>query len=370
MMSRLRIVSVVGARPNFMKVAPIISELRRFDDVESILVHTGQHYDVMMSEDFRRAFELPEPDHNLGVGSGTPSDQTARIMLALEPLLTELSPDCVVVVGDVNSTLAAALVAARLRIPLAHVEAGLRSFDDSMPEELNRRLTDAVSDFLFTTSRDADENLRREGVPAERIFFVGNVMIDTLLRYRAQAEALNVAGRYGFERGGYAVLTMHRPSNVDTEEDCTRMLDALDEVQARLPVLFPAHPRTVESLRRLGLETRARAMEGLQLLDPLGYLDFVSLMADARLVLTDSGGIQEETTILGVPCLTLRENTERPVTVEQGTNQIVGTDPSRIVAALDRLIALPVPNGRVPELWDGNAAARIVSTLHSELRSR
>lgn len=368
--ARPRIVGVVGARPNFMKIAPIMSELSADGDIDAILIHTGQHYDDAMSEDFRRSFRLRRPQYNLGVGSGTVTEQTANIMIRLEPVLAELTPDCVVVVGDVNSTLAAALVAARLRIPLAHVEAGLRSFDDSMPEELNRRVTDAVSDVLFTTSRDANANLQREGIDHERVFFVGNVMIDTLLRYRSAAEELRAPARYGVKPGGYALLTLHRPSNVDTSRDFERMLDAIQEIQMRLPVVFPAHPRTIESLRRFELEDRARRMDQLVLLDPLGYLEFVSLMSHARLVLTDSGGVQEETTILGVPCLTLRDNTERPVTVSEGTNELVGTDPERIVAALERLMQRPSDNGRVPELWDGKAAARIVSILRSKLARR
>jgi UDP-N-acetylglucosamine 2-epimerase (non-hydrolysing) len=367
---RLKIACVFGARPNFMKIAPIVSELRTRGEVEPVLIHTGQHYDVRMSDNFHRALDLPEPEHNLGVGSGTHTEQAARIMLALDPLLSELAPHCVVVVGDVNSTLAAALAAAQQRIPLAHVEAGLRSFDPSMPEELNRRLTDSMSDFLFTTSRDADANLLREGISPDRIFFVGNVMIDTLLRYRDQALALDMAGRLGVERDEYALVTLHRPSNVDHPDDLRRTIDTLDGLQRRLPVVFPAHPRTLKSLRRLGLEDRIRGMHSLVLHEPLGYVEFLSLLASARVVLTDSGGIQEETTILGVPCLTLRENTERPVTVEQGTNQVVGTDPERILAALDELLESRSRDGRVPELWDGRAAERIVAILCSELDRR
>ena len=363
----MRIANVVGARPNLMKIAPIMAEMRRFPDLEPVLIHTGQHYDDVMSDVFFRELGIPTPDHNLGVGSGTHTWQTAQVMLALEPLLVKLQPDCVLVVGDVNSTLAAALVAAKLCIPLAHVEAGLRSFDRTMPEEINRQLTDAVSDYLFTTSRDANENLRREGIPEHKVFFVGNVMIDTLLRHRSHAEKLQVPSRYGVAPSKYAVLTLHRPSNVDSPEALSGILDALEAIQARLPILFPAHPRTYKQLADFGLLQRLRAMPGVKLLEPLGYLEFLGLMAQARLVLTDSGGIQEETTILGVPCLTLRENTERPITVSQGTNEVVGTLPERIVGAAWRVLDGGSKKGRCPELWDGQAAERVVAILREKL---
>jgi len=360
----MKILHVVGARPNFMKIAPIMHAMacdpNRF---AQILVHTGQHYDDEMSQVFFDDLGLPQPDVYLGVGSGSHAEQTAKVMLAFEPVLKEQKPDLVLVVGDVNSTLACALVCAKMDVPVAHVEAGLRSFDRTMPEEINRVLTDQIADLLFTTERDADENLRREGVTEEKIHFVGNVMIDTLLRHKERALALDVLGEYGLQPQGYALLTLHRPSNVDVPEVLSGILDALAEIQARLPILFPAHPRTVRRVREFGFEARLAAMPYLRVTEPLGYLEFLNLMANARLVLTDSGGIQEETTILGVPCLTLRENTERPVTVTQGTNTVVGSDPQRIVAEALAILDGKGKAGRVPELWDGKAAERIVAIL-------
>ncbi|MBX6363103.1 MAG: UDP-N-acetylglucosamine 2-epimerase (non-hydrolyzing) [Gemmatimonadetes bacterium] len=361
----LKIMAVVGARPNMMKAAPLLRELARHADVETVLVHTGQHYDERMSEAFFRDLGLPAPDHYLGVGSGTHAAQTANVMLALEPIMIAERPDVLVVVGDVNSTLAAALVAAKLGVRIAHVEAGLRSFDRGMPEEINRVLTDAISDLLFTTERDAETNLLREGVPAERIHFVGNVMIDTLLRELPRARALGMPGRMGVAAREYAVLTLHRPSNVDDPAVLAQLLDAVDVVQSRVPVLFPVHPRTRQRLAEGSLADRLARMPALRLLEPLGYLEFLGLLADARLVLTDSGGIQEETTILGVPCLTLRENTERPVTVLEGTNEVVGTNADRIAAAAVRILDGGGKAGRRPELWDGHAAERIVAVLRT-----
>ena len=339
----------------------------RFDQV---LVHTGQHYDDKMSQVFFDDLHIPRPDVYLGVGSGRHAEQTAKVMLAFEPVVLEQKPDLVLVVGDVNSTLACALVATkasfgkfRTGIPVAHVEAGLRSFDRTMPEEINRVLTDQIADLLFTTERDANDNLLREGVPEEKIHFVGNVMIDTLLQHKERALALDIPGEYGLEPGQYALLTLHRPSNVDVPEVLSGILDALAEIQARLPIIFPAHPRTVKRIQEFGLEEKLAAMLDLRVTEPLGYLEFLNLMANARLVLTDSGGIQEETTILGVPCLTLRENTERPVTVTQGTNTIVGCDPKRIVTEASAILDGKGKVGHVPELWDGQAARRIVQTL-------
>ena len=348
-----------------MKIAPLMDVMVRTPGIEPILVHTGQHYDERMSDLFFRELGIPAPDHYLGVGSGTHARQTAQVMMRLEPLLEELRPDLVLVVGDVNSTLAAALVASKLGIRLAHVEAGLRSFDRSMPEEVNRVVTDALSDLLFTTERSAEENLRREGIAEEKIHFVGNVMIDTLLRHRDRAEALGVPARFGLPPGEYAVVTLHRPSNVDAPDALGRMVDVVVAVQERLPVVFPVHPRTRGRLAEAGLLTRLEALPEVRLTEPLGYLEFLGLMAGARLVLTDSGGVQEETTILGVPCLTVRENTERPVTITHGTNRLVGTEPARIIAAVDETLAAPRPDGRRPELWDGRAAERIVGVLAS-----
>jgi UDP-N-acetylglucosamine 2-epimerase (non-hydrolysing) len=360
----LKILHVVGARPNFMKVGPIMREMARYRDrFEQVLVHTGQHYDEAMSKVFFVDLGLPEPDFYLGVGSGSHAVQTARVMTAFEPILLEQAPDLTIVVGDVNSTLACALVAAKLLVPVAHVEAGLRSGDRTMPEEINRILTDQIADHLFTTSRGAGENLEREGVPTEKIHFVGNVMIDTLLQHSRKALELDISHHYGLERSSYALLTLHRPSNVDKRETLDGILEALERIAGRLPILFPAHPRTVERLDEFGFRERLASATRIHLVEPLGYIEFLSLMANARVVLTDSGGIQEETTILGVPCLTLRENTERPVTITEGTNQLVGRETDRIVGAVDGVLESGRPDGRIPELWDGHAAERLVKSL-------
>jgi len=359
----MKIVNIVGARPNLMKIAPLVGEMRRQREIEPLLVHTGQHYDENMSQVFFDDLGIPRPDYNLEVGSGSNTWQTAKVMLALEPLLADLSPDLVLVVGDVNSTLAGALVASKLRIPLAHVEAGLRSFDTSMPEEINRRITDCVADYLFTTEPSANENLRNEGIAEEKIHFVGNVMIDTLLAQAERARALDVPTRLGLPAGGYGVLTLHRPSNVDDPEVLRGIVDSLEQLQAALPIVFPVHPRTTKSLERAGLLRRLDALPGIRRIDPLGYVEFLGLLASARMVLTDSGGIQEETTILGIPCLTLRDNTERPITLTQGTNRLVGSRPEKIRAeALRVLESGPVPCER-PEKWDGRSAQRIVRVL-------
>jgi UDP-N-acetylglucosamine 2-epimerase (non-hydrolysing) len=359
----LKIACIVGARPNFMKMAPLLAAMRGHSALEPVLIHTGQHYDAAMSGQFLDALEIPPPDHHLGVGSGTHAAQTAAVMVALDKLFRDgLEADLVLVVGDVNSTMAAALVAAKAGIRLAHVEAGLRSFDRGMPEEVNRVVTDALSDLLFVTERSAIANLAREGVAEDRIFFVGNVMIDTLLKYRDRAAELQMPGRYGLAAGDYALVTLHRPSNVDDTARLEPVMRALEELSTRVPVIFPVHPRTRAALEGLGY-SGAGGGGRLQLLDPLGYVEFVGLMAEARLVLTDSGGVQEETTVLGVPCLTLRENTERPVTITEGTNRLVGSDPAAITrAAAEALEAAPGP-ARRPELWDGRAAKRIVEVL-------
>jgi len=363
----MRVLNVVGARPNLMKIAPLVEEMRRYPDIRQRLLHTGQHYDEAMSQVFFDELGIPRPDIYLGVGSGSHAEQTARVMVGFEQVLLEERPDVVVVVGDVNSTLACALVTAKMGVPLAHVEAGLRSFDRRMPEEINRIVTDALADFLFTTSREADENLRREGIPAEKVFFVGNVMIDTLLKHRERARTLGTPARFGLQAGRYALLTLHRPSNVDDPAVFSGILDALVEIQRELPLLFPIHPRTAGRLRDFGLEKRLAAAPNLRLVEPLGYLEFLDLMIHARVVLTDSGGIQEETTILGIPCLTLRENTERPVTITEGTNTLVGSDPVRIVDGVRRILAGESKAGRIPELWDGRAAGRIVALLRARV---
>ncbi|HKM56402.1 MAG TPA: UDP-N-acetylglucosamine 2-epimerase (non-hydrolyzing) [Isosphaeraceae bacterium] len=357
----MRIITVAGARPNFMKIAPLMWEMRRRAGIDAYLVHTGQHYDERMSRLFFEELEIPRPDIDLGVGSGSHACQTAEVMKRFEPIVLEQKPDAIVVVGDVNSTIACALVAVKLGVPVAHVEAGLRSFDRTMPEEINRILTDAISRWLFVTERSGVENLRREGVPEDRVFLVGNVMIDTLLACRELSRRSSIRDDLRLTGRPFGVLTLHRPANVDDPEVLAGILSAIDHLQRELPVVFPVHPRTRKALAGHDLA----AMPGLIVTEPLGYLDFMKLLAEARLVLTDSGGIQEETTVLGVPCLTLRHNTERPITIEQGTNQLVGLDPQRVVAAAQRALSDPSRGGRVPNLWDGRAAARIVEIMIS-----
>ena len=368
-MSKLKVLHVVGARPNFMKTAPIMAEMAKHpDQFQQVLVHTGQHYDDSMSQVFFDDLGLPQPDHYLGVGSGTHAEQTARVMLAFEPLLRELRPDLVLVVGDVNSTLACALVCVKLGVKIGHVEAGLRSFDRTMPEEFNRLLTDQIADPLFTPSRDADANLLREGIPSERIHFVGNVMIDTLVRLLPKAEQLTVRTDLGLRTQDYVLVTLHRPSNVDDPDTLREILLALNDIARDIPVIFPVHPRTRQRMTEFGFDNLQPETCNLQLLEPLGYLDFLALMREAALVLTDSGGIQEETTYLGIPCLTARPNTERPVTVEMGTNRLVlQSERGAIVAAVREVLNGDRQPGRVPELWDGRAAERIVCILLQEL---
>jgi UDP-N-acetylglucosamine 2-epimerase (non-hydrolysing) len=360
---KLRIVNVVGARPNFMKIAPLMLEYRKHPaDFDPVLVHTGQHYDDNMSKLFFEQLHLPKPDVYLGVGSGSHAEQTAKVMVEMEKLLSAAPADLVVVVGDVNSTMAAAIVAAKLCIPLAHVEAGLRSFDRTMPEEINRLVTDALADYCFTTSQDADENLRREGVPAEKIFFVGNVMIDTLLRLKEASLKSDVRQRLGLD-GDFGFVTLHRPSNVDSKETLAEILSALKVVHEKLSLVFPVHPRTVNRMKQFGCWEDLQHWQNMKLIEPVGYLDSLWLMANAKLVLTDSGGVQEETTVLGTPCLTIRENTERPITITEGTNTLVGAGHAKIVAEAQRVIEGRGKKGRVPKYWDGKAAERIVNCL-------
>jgi UDP-N-acetylglucosamine 2-epimerase (non-hydrolysing) len=353
---------VAGARPNFMKIKPVMDALER-RHVEVVLVHTGQHYDRAMSTVFFDELGIREPDRWLEVGSGSHGEQTARVMLAIEPVITELEPDVVVVVGDVNSTMAAALVAAKSPARLAHVEAGLRSRDWAMPEEVNRLVTDSVCDDLLAPSPDGVENLLAEGHPSERIHLVGNVMIDTLFANLDRAQDRGVLGRLGLEAGGYGLVTLHRPANVDEPGMLKSLLDALGQIAVDCPLVLPAHPRVAPHLAALGVPA------GVRVIDPLGYLDFVAAQAGARLVLTDSGGVQEETTALGVPCLTLRDTTERPITITEGTNVLVGRDPVRIVEEARRVLREGV-SPRRPALWDGRAGERIADVLLDESRPR
>ncbi len=348
---------VAAARPNFMKVAPVMEAFRNWRSAETHLVHTGQHYDASMSDAFFTDLGMTAPEINLGVGSGTHAQQTAGVMTAFEPVCTRLRPDCVVVVGDVNSTVACALTAKKLGIAVAHIEAGLRSRDMSMPEEVNRICTDSISDFLFTTDEIAGANLRREGHTPEQIHFVGNTMIDTLYRHIERARSMALPA--GVVAGEYAVLTLHRPANVDSPEVLTRLLGTINEIAARVPIIFPIHPRTKARIQDSKLDLDPR----IQLLEPLSYLPFLSLISRCRMVLTDSGGVQEETTVLGIPCITLRTSTERPITCQMGTNVLVGNDPAQIrEAAFSSLNGRPVQH-RVPEKWDGHAAERIVEIL-------
>jgi UDP-N-acetylglucosamine 2-epimerase (non-hydrolysing) len=363
------ILYVVGARPNYPKIAPLLWGADRARH-RHLLVHTGQHYDHQMSQAFFTDLGLPDPDHYLGAGSGSHAEQTARVMVEFEKVLGADRPDLTVVVGDVNSTLACALTAAKCGVAVAHVEAGLRSFDRTMPEEVNRILTDQIADILLTPSADGDENLRREGVPAERIHRVGNIMIDSLVHSLPAARAKDTLARLGLAPRGFALTTLHRPSNVDEPAVLAGIIAVLTELAARLPVVFPIHPRSRKRLEEGGLMEKVSAAPGLHLLPPLGYLEFLALTDGARLILTDSGGIQEESAVLGVPCLTLRTSTERPVTVSEGTNQVVGTDPARIRAAVAEVLAAPLPGARAPALWDGHAADRIRAVLDTWLAGR
>ncbi|HEX4823348.1 MAG TPA: UDP-N-acetylglucosamine 2-epimerase (non-hydrolyzing) [Candidatus Polarisedimenticolaceae bacterium] len=362
MTARREVVLVAGARPNFMKVAPIARALAKSATLTGTIVHTGQHYDRQMSDLFFEQLGIPEPEIKLGVGSGTHAAQTAEVMLRLEPVLVSRRPALVLVVGDVNSTVAAALVASKLGIPVAHVEAGLRSRDRAMPEELNRIVTDALSDLLFVSEPSGLANLAQEGTPETKVHFVGNVMIDTLLRFRDAAARLDMPDRLGLPAKGYAVLTLHRPANVDAPDALRALLDPILELSDSVPVLFPVHPRTRAGLLALGAGDRP----GFRLVDPMGYLEFLGAMSAARLVLTDSGGIQEETTVLGVPCVTLRDNTERPSTLTEGTNRLAGTTSAGVRAAISETLDHP-REGKVPQLWDGRAAERIVAVLERSL---
>jgi UDP-N-acetylglucosamine 2-epimerase (non-hydrolysing) len=359
-----KVINVVGARPNFMKVAPIVAAMKqRPTEFLPLVLHTGQHYDASMSEAFFTDLNLPTPDIHLEVGSGSHAVQTAAVMQRFEPVVLSEKPDWVLVVGDVNSTIACALVCVKLGIKVAHVEAGLRSRDRTMPEEINRLLTDQIADLLFTPSPDADANLLAEGIPAERIKLVGNIMIDSLFSNLERARESKIKTQLELTAGQYAVLTLHRPSNVDNRETFERILSALETISDSLPIVFPVHPRTRKTLAEFGLSERLGSLNNLRLIEPLGYLDFLNLYSTARLVLTDSGGIQEETTAMGIPCLTLRENTERPITVEMGTNVVVGTDTQRIVSEAEAILSGRMKQARQPPLWDGHTAERIISEL-------
>ena len=366
----IRVVCAVGARPNFVKIAPILRAFRRYPGIEATLVHTGQHYDRALSDAFFRDLRIPPPAVELGVGSGTHAWQTGKIMEAFEACLLKKRPDLVLVVGDVNSTLACALAAVKLHVPVAHVEAGLRSFNRRMPEETNRLLTDQISDCLFTTSREAAANLRREGVDAKKIFFVGNVMIDSLRRAVPRARKRSrVLKALGLKPRGYAVLTLHRPESTDDRGTLRRAIGAVAAASALVPVVYPVHPRTEKKIGEFGLAGALRSAR-VRTIPPLGYLDFLHLMLNARLVLTDSGGIQEETTVLKIPCLTLRNETERPVTVSEGTNVIVGLDAGRVARETAKILKGRGKTGKIPRLWDGRAADRIAKIIRGKAGAR
>jgi len=358
------IVHVVGARPNYMKVAPLIDALQDAPGIRQILVNTGQHYDDAMSKAFLRELGLPKPDRDLAVGSASHAVQTAKVMIGFEQVCLQDRPDLVLVVGDVNSTMAASLVAAKLMIPIAHLEAGLRSFDPAMPEEINRIVTDRLADLLLTPSADGDENLLKEGVPASKIHLVGNIMIDTLMRHLPMATLDRIRDRVPVSRGAYGVMTLHRPSNVDDPMVLGRILDAIEEISQQMPIVFPVHPRTRE---RLKSGEWAGRLKNVILTEPLGYIDFLSLTSNARLIMSDSGGLQEESTALGIPHLTMRENTERPVTITHGTNRLVGTQTTAILEGYRAAMAQIPDPARRPPLWDGKTAGRAATVLQKFL---
>ena len=368
-MTVLKVINVVGARPNFMKMAPIIEAMNRYPgEIEHLLVHTGQHYDDRMSKSFFADLGMPMPDMDLEVGSGSHAEQTARIMVEFEKVCLQERPDLVIVVGDVNSTLACTITAKKLGIKVAHVEAGLRSRDMSMPEEINRLCTDVLCDYLFTTDHFANENLLAEGIPPDKILFVGNVMIDTLLKHKELARKFSLVERWGLKPDGFATLTLHRPSNVDDPVTLGDILDALNEFAKEIPVIFPIHPRTRKMVEQFGFSryfSGADKPQGLWMTDPLSYLEFLHLNMNAMMVITDSGGLQEEATVLGIPCITLRNNTERPITCEVGTNFIVGNSQDNILHYTFKILNEEILRGGIPEKWDGKAAERIVEFLRN-----
>ncbi|MBI5360874.1 MAG: UDP-N-acetylglucosamine 2-epimerase (non-hydrolyzing) [Planctomycetes bacterium] len=360
----MKLISVVGARPNFMKIAPLCRELKKYPSIKNILVHTGQHYDFKMSQVFFQELEIPRPHINLNAASGSHARQTSDIMIKFEKVLLDIKPSLVVVAGDVNSTLACSVTAAKLLIPVAHIEAGLRSFDRSMPEEINRIVTDSVSDVLFTTCRDANANLLKEGIPIHKIHFTGNIMMDSLLHNLKKAGSSKILSKMGLKNHNYCLVTLHRPANVDNAKNLKSILLALGSVSSLVPVVFPIHPRTIHNINKFGLSKTAAKFPALSLCEPAGYIDFLKLTSCARLVLTDSGGIQEETTALKIPCLTLRDNTERPVTVTMGTNKLISTNPARIVPECVKILQGRPKKSRIPPKWDGKTAERICKILH------
>ena len=352
---------IAAARPNFMKIAPLYHELMKRDGIDPVIVHTGQHYDLNMSDVFFKDFNLPEPHIHLGVGSGTHAEQTGNVMMAYEKVLIKEKPDLVIVVGDVNSTIAATLAAVKLGIKTAHLEAGLRSFDRTMPEEINRMVTDSIADYLWTPSPDGDENLIKAGVSKDKITLVGNIMIDSLEMLRSKIENLNISEKFGLNRGSYGLVTLHRPSNVDNPEILEKLCTALSDISSKIPLIFPVHPRTSAQLKETGFETILKNADSIHLTEPLGYKDFMNLVMGSRLLITDSGGVQEETTYLGIPCLTLRSNTERPITVTQGTNRLCSHE--TVFELVDTILTGNFSKGKKPALWDGHTASRVADCI-------
>ena len=363
----IKIVSIVGARPNMMKVSPLINEMRKYKDINSLLIHTGQHYDRNMSKVFFKDLAIPKPDVYLGIGSGTHAEQTARIMVKLEKVFLRIKPDLVIVVGDVNSTMAASITASKLNIPLAHVEAGLRSFDRTMPEEINRVLTDSVSNYLFSPSEDAVKNLKNEGHANDEIFFVGNIMIDTLLKQKKKAASSPILKNLGLSKNKYITLTLHRPCNVDRKAELMKIFAALNRIQKDIKIVFPIHLRTRKMIQKFNLANYLKKMKGIIVVPPLGYLDFLKLLCNSRLVLTDSGGIQEETTALGVSCVTLRDVTERPSTIAIGTNVLTGSNTQKIIATTRNILKGRCKLAGIPKLWDGKTSERIIKIIRERL---
>jgi len=363
----MKIINIVGARPNFIKIAPIMREMRKSSIIEPILLHTGQHYDIEMSKRFFEELNIPVPDISLEVGSDTHAKQVARIMERFDDVCDEQKPDAILVVGDVNSTMACSLVAAKKSIKIIHVEAGIRSFDREMPEEINRMVTDAIADLLLPPSRDAVANLLREGHSESKIHLVGNIMIDTLMDSQAQIRKSEILKKLGLTEKKYALVTLHRPSNVDDIDNFKKILSALIQIQEHIPVVFPVHPRTRKIMNDPELQNITAKMNGIILCDPLGYFDFGRLVSSCGMVITDSGGIQEESTVYGIPCITIRENTERPITLWEGTNELAGTDTAKIIRYAEQIIEGKWKAGKIPELWDGHTAERIIGCLEKEL---
>lgn len=361
-----KVISVVGARPNFIKIAPIHKAFQKYrKDIKHLICHTGQHFDDKMSKVFFDDLQMPKPDYFLGIGGGSHAQQTARIMVEFEKIILDEKPDLIIVPGDVNSTIAASLVASKLHIPIAHVESGLRSFDRKMPEEINRVLTDHISDYLFVTEKSGLDNLQIEGINSSKVYFTGNVMIDSLVNFLPHINKSEILEDLGLTKGTYVLATFHRPSNVDEEVSLTKLIDAVNKISKYRKVVFPIHPRTMNNMKKYGLSDKLT--NNIVVLEPIGYIDFLSLTKNAELVVTDSGGIQEETTFLGVQCITVRDNTERPSTSEIGTNHMIGTNFDKVIEASKEILSGKIKNGRVPELWDGKASDRITEIIYNSL---